>query len=82
MERSHRLFERRLQIRTMRIENINVVEAHALETLIETCEQVLARTSFAIGTGPHEIPGLGRDNDLVTIGGEVLGEHSAKVDFC
>ena len=56
---SHRFFERCLGIGAVAIENIDVIQPHAQETLIQAGQQVFARPPLAIGTGPHVISGLG-----------------------
>ena len=51
------------------------------EALVEAAEQVLARAPLAVRAGPHVVPGLGRDHQLVAVGLEVLGEDPAEVDL-
>ena len=38
-----------------------------------------ARPEVAVGPGPHVVAGLGRDDQLVAVGGEVGGEHAPEV---
>ena len=79
VERAHRLLERRLRVEAMRIEDVDVIEAHPLEALLEAREQVLARAPLAVGAGPLVIAGLGRDEELLAIGAQVLAVDAAEV---
>src|SRR5690606_27761650 len=40
--------------------------------------QIFPRPELAIGTGPHIVAGLGRNDDLVAIGAEIAGQHLAE----
>ena len=71
VERAHGFLERRVGIEAVRIEDVDVVEPHALEALVEAREQVLAAPPLAVGAGPHVVAGLGRDDQLVAVGAEV-----------
>ena len=51
VERAHRLLERRLGVEAVGVEDVDVVEAHAREALVEAREQVLARSATR-RTGP------------------------------
>ena len=68
VEGAHRLFERSLRIEPVGIEDVDVVETHPAEALVEAGQEVLARSADAIGSGPHVVAGLGRDDQLVAIG--------------
>jgi len=63
----------------MRVEDVDVLEAHARQALIEARQQVLARAELAVRARPHVIAGLGRDDQLVAVGPEVLGEDATEV---
>ena len=65
----------------MGVEDVDILETQAAQTLIEAGQQVLARPELAVGTRPHVISGLGRDDQLVAEGTEVLGKHTTKVDL-
>ena len=71
VERAHRLLERRVRVEAVRVEDVDVVEPHALEALVEAREQVLARAPVAVRAGPHVVAGLGRDDELVAVGPQV-----------
>ena len=81
VERADRLLQRRLGVEAMRVEDVDVVQAHALQALVEARGEVLARAPLAVRTGPHVVAGLGRDDQLVAVGLEVLGEDAAEVRF-
>src|SRR3954452_11923878 len=80
-ERAHRLLERSRRIDPVRVEDIDIVEAHAPQALVETREQIFARAAVAIGTWPHVVTGLRRDDQLVAKGAEVLGHPAAEILF-
>src|SRR5215472_16826670 len=71
VECAHRLFERRLCVVPVRIEDVDVLEPHALEALIQTGEEILARAPLSVWAGPHAVPSLGRDDELIAVVGEV-----------
>ena len=78
-QRAHRLLERRLRVEPVAVEDVDVVEAHPGQALVERAEEVLARPPLAVGPRPHVVAGLGRDHQLVAVGAEVLGEDRAEV---
>ena len=63
----------------MVVEDVHVGQAHALQTLVQRGEDVFARAPLAVGAGPHQIAGLGRDDELVAVRGEVLAQEAAEV---
>src|SRR5215469_15183872 len=71
VECAHRLFELRIRVVPVRIEDVNVLESHALEALIQTGEEILARAPLSVWAGPHAIPSLGRDDQLIAVAGEI-----------
>ena len=81
-ERPHRLLERGVGIESVRVEDVDVVETHAPQALIEAREHVLPRaTALPVRPRPHVPAGFRRDDQLVPIRGEVLPEQSAEVDL-
>ena len=79
VERTHRLLERRLGIEPVGVEDVDVIEPHAAEALVEAREQILAGPPLAVRPGPHVVPGLGRDYELVPERGQILAEQLAEV---
>src|ERR1700677_1123871 len=71
IERPHRFLERRLGIETVRVEDVDVIDAYALEALVEAGNQGFAPAPFAVRARPHEIARLGRDHELVAKDSEV-----------
>ena len=71
VERAHRLLERRLGVEAVGVEDVDVVEAHPREALVEAGQQVLARAPLAVRAGPHVVARLGGDDQLVAVGREV-----------
>ena len=76
---AERLLERGVGVEPVRVEDVDVVEPHPLQALVEAGEQVLARAPLAVRAGPHVVAGLGGDDQLVAPGGEVLAEDAAEV---
>lgn len=54
----------------MMVEDVDVVEVHALEALIEARDQVLAAAPVAVGPRPHVVAGFCRDDELIAVGAE------------
>src|SRR3712207_7993263 len=54
----------------VRVEDVHVLHAHALQALVEAREYMLARAPLAIGPGPHLVARLRGDDELVAIGPE------------
>ncbi len=67
VQRAERFLERRAGVETVVVEDVDVVDAEALEALVEAGEQVLARAEVAIGTGPHVPAGFRRDHQLIAV---------------
>jgi hypothetical protein len=63
----------------VRVEDVDVLQPHPREALVERGEQVLARAPLAVRAGPHVVAGLGGDHELVAQGGEVGGHDAAEV---
>ena len=63
------------------VEDVDVVQAHPLQRVIERAEQVLAGSPEAVGARPHVPSRLGRDHELVAVRNEVLGEDPTEVDL-
>ena len=81
VEGAHRLLERRVGVGPVRVEDVDVVQAQAAERLVQAREQVLARAQVAVRARPHVPAGLGRDDELVAVGPEVLAQDAAGVDL-
>ena len=63
-------------VEPVRVEDVDVVEAQPLQRLVERGEDVLARAAaLAVGTGPHVVARLGRDDHLVAVAPEVLARR-------
>ena len=62
----------------MGIVHIYIVELHTAQTLVEAGHEALARAPVAIGTGPHEMSGLGGYEEFVAMGVERLLHVSAE----
>jgi hypothetical protein len=65
----------------MRIEHVDIVEAESPQALVATGEDVLAAAPFTIRAFPHQVAGLGRDDDLVAMRGKFRSHHLAEQLF-
>ncbi len=65
VERAAGFFQRRIRVEAVRIEDIDIVEAHALQALVAGSDQILAAAPLAIGARPHVVAGLGGDDQLI-----------------
>src|SRR5476649_2184517 len=65
VKRAHRFLKRRFGIEAMRIENIDIVETHSRQALIEASEKRFAAAEFSIGARPHGVTRLRRNNEFV-----------------
>ena len=79
VESAHRLFQTRVRIDAVGIEDVDVVETHPAEALVEAGEKVLARAVVAVWSRPHVVAGLGRDDQLVAIASQVRPEDPPEV---
>ena len=79
VERAERLLQRRVGVQPVRVEDVDVVEPHAGQALVQRGEQVLARAPLAVRAGPHVVAGLGGDDQLVAPRREVLAHEPAEV---
>jgi hypothetical protein len=79
VQSAHRLLERRVGVEPVRVEDVDVLEPHALEALFEARQQVLPRAPLPVGPGPHVVASLRRDDQLVPVGPEVEREHAPEV---
>ncbi len=67
VERTHGLFQRRLGVEAVRIEDIDVIDPHPPQRLVARGDQVLAAAPLTIGPRPHAIARLGRQHQFVAI---------------
>ena len=79
VERPHGLLDGSGRVGPMRVEDVDVVETEPAEALIQACQHVLARTPIAVGSGPHGVAGLGRDDQLVPICSQVQVDDPSEV---
>lgn len=63
----------------MRVEDVEIIHAHAFEGLVATGNEVLAAAPLSIRAGPHAIACLAGNDEFVA--GHVL-DNVAAYDFC
>ena len=81
VERTHCLFERSFRVGTVAVEDIHIIEPHALEGCIQAGKHIFARAPFAIGTGPHIVACFRGDDELIAIWMKILFEQCAEIFF-
>ena len=80
-ECAHGFFERDVGCGAMGVEDVDVVETHAVEAVVERGEEIFARAADAVGAGPHVPTGLGGDEELVAVRAEIFVQDRAEVFF-
>ena len=79
-QRTHGFFQRGVGVEAVAVEDVHVVQAHALQALVQAGQHVLARAAaLAVGAGPHVVAGLAGDDQLVAVGLEVALQVLAKI---
>lgn len=78
IQRAHGLFQRRFEIHAVAVKDIRVFEAQAFQALIQAGQEIFAGTAVAVGTGPHAVSRLGRDNEFVAVALEILIAECAR----
>ena len=61
------------------VENIHILQTHAIQTLVKACQQILPAAPIAIGTEPHIIASFGADNQFVPVRSQVFLQNDTKV---
>ena len=80
VESPDRLLERCVRVEAVRVEDVDVLEAHPRERLVQARQHVLAGAAApAVWAGPHVVAGLGRDDQLVAVWPQVVLEDPAVV---
>src|SRR5579863_8323611 len=70
-EGAHRFLKWAILPGPVRVEDVNIIEAHAPQAIVERSEQVFARGTDAIRAGPHVIASLAGDDQLIAQGAHV-----------
>ena len=71
-QRAHGFLQWGVGIHAVVVEDVHIVQAHALQALIQAGQQILPAAPLAIGPGPHLIARLGGDDQLVTVCAQIL----------
>ena len=71
------LFERSVGVVAMAVEEVDIVEVHSLQTLVETRHERLSRTPVAVRTLPHLISRLRSNEEFVAIRTEIIVHESS-----
>jgi hypothetical protein len=81
VQRAHGLLERGVRVETVGVEDVDVLQAHPAQRLVEAGQQVLAGAVVAVRTGPHVVAGLGRDDQLIAVRPQVFPHDPAEINF-
>ena len=76
---AHRLLQRGVGVHAVVVENIHIVQPHALQAPVQAGQQVLAAAPVAVGAVPHQVTGLGGDDQLVAVDAEVVPQNFTKI---
>ena len=76
------LFQGRVGVETVRVENIHIIDAKALQALVQARQYVFTRTAtLAVRTGPHVPTGFAGNDQFVAVVLEVFTQQPAEVDL-
>ncbi len=78
-EGAHGFFKGRVGVGAVRVENVDVVEAHAAQRLVEGGEEIFAGAPIAVGAGPHGVASFGGDDQFVAVRGEIEAEEFPEI---
>ncbi len=78
---AHRLLKGGIRVEAVGVEDVDVVEAHPAQRLVQAGQQVLPGAVVAVGTRPHVVAGLGGDDQLVPVRPQVLAHDPAEIDL-
>ena len=77
-QRTHGLLKRCLRIHAVVIEQIHVFNTHPFQARIQAGKQIFTRTAAPIRPRLHGVSCLGRNEQLVPIGGKILMKDPAE----
>src|SRR5699024_4197441 len=75
----HGFFQQGGGVHAVVVEDIHIVQAHPLQALVQPGQQMLAAAPVPVGAVPHQVPGLGADDQFVPVGAEILPQNAAEV---
>ena len=76
---AHCFFQRGLGVHAVVVEDIHIVQPHPAQALVQAGQQVFAAAPVAVGTVPHRVARLGRDDQLIAVGHQVVAQDLAKI---
>ena len=76
------LLQRCLRVVAMAVKEVDIVQSHSPETLVDTCHKVFARSPIAVRSRPHVVACLRGNEELVAIAKEIVTEKLAHRLFC
>ncbi|OPZ49786.1 MAG: hypothetical protein BWY91_02983 [bacterium ADurb.BinA028] len=80
VQRAHGLLQRSVGVEAVAVEDVDVVDPHPLQRLIQRGQEVFAgAAALPVGPGPHVVAGFGRQDQLVPVGPQIAPEDRAKV---
>ncbi|MPN20718.1 hypothetical protein SDC9_168097 [bioreactor metagenome] len=78
IQRLHGLFQRSFRVWAVMVENIHILQPHTFEALVQTGDQIFARTPITVRPLPHGVTGFGRNDHLVPVRAKVFLHDHAK----
>ena len=79
---THRLLQRCLRIRAVMIEDIDIIQIHALQACIQTGHQIFSGAPVSVRTWPEVIARLGRYQNLFPVRLQILQKDLSKIFLC
>ena len=76
------LLQRGIRVRTVVVEDVHVIQAHALQRSVQGAHQVLAGAAETVGRIIHYPAGLGGDDHFIAEGTKITGEDASEVVLC
>ena len=73
------LLQRCIWIRSVMVEDIHIIQSHALQALIQAGYQILFAAPVAIRAGPHIITGLRGNDQFITIPSQSFCKDPSKI---
>jgi len=64
------------------IENIHIIESHALQRLIQTGKKIFSASTVAVRPFPHIIAGFCGDDHFIPVRAEMFFQNLTEIAFC
>ena len=76
---THGLFQRGVGVHAVVVENIHIVQPHALQAPVQAGQQILAAAEIPVRAGPHGISRFAGKHQLIPVGTQVFFKNTAEI---